>query len=48
MQTSLSDIETNAPKMNTAEKFAADVNYNGKVDSDDLTILIKRYGNLIV
>lgn len=48
MQTSLSDIETNAPKMNTAEKFAADVNYNGKVDSDDLTILIERYGNLIV
>ena len=48
MQTALSDIETNAPKMNTAEKFAADVNYNGKVDSDDLVILIKRYGNLIV
>ncbi len=48
MQTALSDIETNAPKMNTAEKFAADVNYNGKVDSDDLAILIKRYGNLIV
>ena len=48
MQTSLSDIETNAPKMNTAEKFAADVNYNGKVDSEDFTILIKRYGNLIV
>ena len=48
MQTALSDIEINAPKMNTAEKFAADVNYNGKVDSDDLAILIKRYGNLIV
>ena len=48
MQTALSDIETNAPKMNTAQKFAADVNYNGKVDSDDLAFLIKRYGNLIV
>ena len=39
----LSDIDSSAPIVSTAQKFAADLNYNGKIDADDLTILKKKY-----
>ena len=42
----LSDIDSSAPTLSTSQKFAADLNYNGKVDEDDLNRLISRYGDI--
>ena len=32
----LSDIDSSAPTLSTSQKFASDLNYNGKVDEEDL------------
>ena len=42
----LSDIDSSAPTLSTSQKFASDLNYNGKVDEDDLNRLISRYGDI--
>lgn len=47
MYTALSDIEAFAKQMSTAQKFAADLNYNGAVDEQDLAILKRRFSYLV-
>ena len=42
----LSDIEGSAPTLSTSQKFASDLNCNGKIDEDDLTILVETYGTI--
>jgi len=42
----LSDIDSSAPTLSTAQKFASDLNYNGKVDEEDLNKLVSIYGDI--
>ena len=39
----LSDIELNAPALSTNQKFAADLNCNGRIDEDDYILLQELY-----
>lgn len=47
MYTALSDIEAYAKQMSTAQKIAADLNYNGAVDEQDLVILKRKFSYLV-
>jgi hypothetical protein len=47
MYTVLSDIEAYAKQMSTAQKIAADLNYNGAVDEQDLAILKRKFSYLV-
>ena len=42
----LSDIDSSAPTLSTSQKFASDLNYNGKVDEEDLNKLVSIYGEI--
>jgi hypothetical protein len=39
----LSDIELSAPALSTNQKFAADLNCNGRIDEDDYILLQELY-----
>ncbi|MBO5064925.1 MAG: Ig-like domain-containing protein [Clostridia bacterium] len=47
MYTALSDIDAYAKQMSTAQKIAADLNYNGAVDEQDLAILKRKFSYLV-
>ena len=46
MENCLFDIAINSPKMTTAQKFAADLNYNGKIDNEDYDLVYQMYREL--
>ncbi len=42
----LSNIDSSAPTLSTSQKFAADLNFNGKIDEEDCEILEQEYGGI--